>query len=515
MKKITIAWLIFIPFFSVFSQNYNPDFFPIGVWSVKGDFRPVDDFLFNPETAGAYHQASFQDLKERGFNSVLLSYDPIGYTLDTILKIAETYDMKIISPMQHLHQVINQSNNQEVTDNDIIQAIENDSIVRLKASSAILGYYLYDEPLPGWIDFDVLSNAKNILAQMTADSPHPILSCWNDEQHMNYIDDYLNLEVLMMDAYPIEDGDAYGDLSDYMPSYFYYGDDPMPFSDYINTVRSNHCDAQDRPMWVVLQAFGDLETPENGGYWRQVYPKEIRLQVFLSLMQGAKGIWYFLYESEYPYLLGLLDVSGQPTQRLDEVIEINQEIQIISPILLKLKVNTDQSVLQTDSGEAKLHTHTYTGKQYIFCVNTDVQAPSAPVITLDKSALDYEVIDIIDKINGVSVAFVDTGTQLIITPEIPIASGLLLQLSDQVTSTTEETIKKLQISPNPVITSMHIFHPYTKISHFTVSDLAGKILLSGIVPKNNNINMDYLESGIYLITFFTQKGIFTQEFIKN
>jgi len=111
-----------------------------------------------------------------------------------------------------------------------------------------------------------LENVKNILTNLTSDSPRPILSTWNDETQMSYIDSFLDLDVLMMDAYPFEDGDEIGDISQYMPSAFVTN--PMPYSDYLNTVRENHCDIQDRPMWVVLQSFGDLETPGNGGNWR-------------------------------------------------------------------------------------------------------------------------------------------------------------------------------------------------------------------------------------------------------
>jgi hypothetical protein len=501
---------------SLFSQNYEPDFFPIGVWSVRGDFRPVEEFLFNVETAAEFHHTSFQNLKSQGFNSVFLSYDPIGYTLDTILDIAEANDMRVISNMQHLHQVISQSNDTGVTSADIIEAIENDSIARLKQSPAVLGYYLYDEPLPGWIDFDVLENARNILTQITADAPHPILSCWNDEQYMTYIDSYLNLDVLMMDAYPFEDGDAYGDVSDFMPSYFYDGEDPMPFSDYVNSVRANHCDNEERPMWVVLQAFGDMEVPENGGYWRQVYPKEIRLQVYLALMQGAKGIWYFLYESEFPYLLGLLDVSGQPTQRLDEVVAINQEINQISSLLLKLKVESVQSSLMVTEGEAKLHYHVDNGKKYIFCVNTNVESGSVPQVSIDKGAVGYQVLSVIDRITGSTVAFEDGGDHWLITPELLPAGGVLLELSDETASTGESLRELISVSPNPVNSTIHIQHPNVPVQAYRITGLTGKTVKSGILPAGvTSLDVRDLEGGLYFLILRTDSGEVAFKFVKE
>ena len=519
MKKlIAISTLIVVSMqLNIFyGQNYDPDFFPIGVWSVKGDFRSVDDFLYNPVTAAQYHETSFTNLKNEGFNSVFLAYDPIGYTLDSILNIAERHNMKVISSMQHLYEVISQSNDQTVTTNDIIQAIENDSINRLKQSPAVLGYYLYDEPLPGWIDFDVLENAKNILMQMTSDAPHPILSAWNDEQHMDYIDSYLHPEVLMMDTYPFEDGDAIGDISDYMPSYFANGD-PMPFSDYLNTVYQNHCSQQNRPMWVILQAFGDVETPENGGYWRQVYPKEIRLEVYLSVMNGAKGIWYFLYESEYPYLLGLLDESGQPTQRLTEVVNINNEINTISPILLKLKVAEDQSGVSTDLGKIKLHYDTTTPNQekYIIAVNTDVSNISNPTIHINKNAIGYDVLSIINMLNNQQISFTETTDEIILTTPIDSGSGVLLKLSNQAVSIDEMNIKKqIQIYPNPVTDNLFIHANYIQAESYELYNIYGDKIMYGKIHDNEAINMNKVSEGIYFIKINTPKGFVTYKVLK-
>jgi len=113
LKENTLIQRVFLVSFSIlyfttvtFAQNYDPDFFPIGVWSVRGDFRPIDDFLFNSETAACFHHTSFENLHNQGFNSVYLSYDPIIYTLDTILDIAELNDMKIIANMNNLNYLI-------------------------------------------------------------------------------------------------------------------------------------------------------------------------------------------------------------------------------------------------------------------------------------------------------------------------------------------------------------------------------------------------------------------------
>jgi hypothetical protein len=501
----------------LFAQNYDSTFFPIGVWSVRGDFRGIDDFLYNVETAASFHHTSFQNLKAQGFNAAVLSYEPIINTLDTILDIAEMYDLKVVPPFTNLHHLINSSNENEVSDEDINQALVDDGIELIKNSPATLGYYVYDEPLPGWIDFEVLENAKNILIEQTGGN-HPVLSVWNDEQHMEYIDSYLQPDVLMMDAYPLEDGDAVGDLSDYMPSYFTSMPDPPPFSDYINTVRTNHCEASHRPLWVVFQAFGDLESQENWGFWRQVYPKEIRLQVYLSIMEGAKGLWYFLYESEFPYLLGMLDVSGQPTQRLTEAIAVNAEINEISDILLRLSIVNDSTALSNDLGEAKLHTDLSSEQhdKYIIAVNTDVFELSSMTITIQKSAIGYDVKNIMNISNGQEILFTETSSTIEFSTQIDEGSGVLIKLSDRVSGLENPQVKNdIKLFPNPAKNEIQVRGSYLQFTNFSIYNAFGTLIYSIDNPKSNIIAIDYLKPGVYFLRLETDKSLITKKFVKN
>jgi len=514
--KLLLICIIMLKFtVYTFAQKYDSSFFPIGVWSIRGDFRAVDDFLFNVETAAKFHHTSFKNLHDQGFNAAYLSYDPIINTLDTILDIAEMYDMKVVANMRHLFYLIGESNNTTITDSDIIQALKSDSIELLKNSPATLGYYLYDEPLKGWIDFDVLGNVKNIMKDMTSDNPLPILSTWNNEPQMSYIDSYLNLDVLMMDAYPFEDGDDIGDISQFMPSAFVT--DPMPYSDYINTVRENHCDSDNRPMWVVIQSFGDIETPENGGYWRQVYPKEIRLQVYLSIMQGAKGIWYFLYESEYPYLLGLLDVSGQPTQRLLEVMDINSEINEISETLLKLSVDKDQSGVSIDEGEIKIHYDSSKDKpeKYIIAVNTDIISVSNPTITIQNNSIGYEVSSILNVKNNQAIEFTQTETEITLSLPIEQGNGVLLKLSDETVSIDNLDLNnQIKVYPNPVNDKLYLGHDYIEIDSYEIFDVIGKLIRFSELGENNTIDVNSIKEGVYFLKVNTKQGIVTYKIVK-
>ncbi|GEM_PF-4266792 len=447
-------------------QNYDPSFFPIGVWSVKGDFRPVNEYLFvdssgvlvMPSQAPSYHSQLFKGLSENGFNAAFMSLDPIGPTLHSIMDTAQAYGIKIIASAQNLHGVLENSIDDPPSGQAIHDAIINDSIVYLRQHPATLGYYLYDEPLPGWIDFHKMGQAYDSLLVLSGGN-HPILSAWNDVLYMSEIDGYLGanndngngegLDVLMADIYPFSDSTSPGSLVDYMPAYFSsYGDPNDPssigpatptYSEYLEQIRQEQSNPKnDRPMWIIIQAFGDAvqynaDDPDaSWAFWRQVYPKELRLQIWMSLMHGAKGIWYFLYETEYPVLLGLLDASGQSTVRLQEAAAINSEVNAISPILLKLDV-VEGANISASSGEVKLHDDVTSDSddKYVIVVNKDYYNDQNITVTVDKADIGYQVNSITDEVSGANITFTETAATISFDAPLAAAKGGLYHLSAQ------------------------------------------------------------------------------------
>ena len=458
MKNLKITVVSFFFFTAITfaqAQNYDPSFFPIGVWSVKGDFRSVEDYLYEevngeltmPAGAPALHEELFSDLNANGFNAAFMALDPIGPTLHSILNTAETHNIKIIASMQSLSALIGDSNNNPPSGAEIRQAILNDSINYLKSAPSVLGYYVYDEPLPGWINFDKLAEAKDSLLALSGGN-HPILSAWNDVQHMSYIDGFLNLDVLMADIYPFSDTTSSGNMSDYMPAYFSsYGDPNDPatigpstptYSEYLEQIRQDHCNTTNRPFWIVFQSFGDAvqydanDSNASWAFWRQVEPKEIRLQAWLALMHGAKGLWYFLYESEHPVLLGMLDISGQPTQRLEEASEINMEVNKISDILLKLDLVED-ALISVDQGEIRLHDDLSenTNDKYAIITNTDYFNANDIQVSIQRSEIGYEVNSIVDQVTDANISFTETATTIDFVASLDRATGSLYHLSTQ------------------------------------------------------------------------------------
>ncbi len=532
LRLIFSTLLSFLIMTNSYSQNYDNKFFPIGIWSIKGDFRSVDDHLYDKYKAAKSHREHFSDLHSRGFNSIYMSLDPIVYTLDTILDIAQEYDMKVISNLSNLNYLISGSNDNDITGDDIRKAILDDSIYLLKRSPATLGYYIYDEPLPGWIDFDILKQAKDSLISLTSGN-HPVLSSWNDVRHMDYIDSYLDLDVLMADAYPFSDSTSEGSLADYMPAYFSnWGDPDDPstigpatpgFSEYIEMIRQQQCNTKNRPLWMIFQSFGDVieydpdDSEASWAFWRQVKPKEIRLQVWISVMQGAKGLWYFLYESEYPGLMGMLDLSGQPTIRLEEATAVNSQINKISDILLKLQV-IENANLSISSGEARMHLDTSSSSNdnvYMILTNTNYYNQQKINITVDKSEIGYQVNSIRDKVNDIIIPVNDNGNEIKFTVNLDRADGSLYQFSSEMPDKIEETVSSHSnsiIYPNPAAEMIYFKTGFGITKKVRIFNQYGQKVFD-VNTSANQLDISGLNEGVYNILITINNRLIRERFV--
>jgi hypothetical protein len=234
-------------------------------------------------------------------------------------------------------------------------------------------------------------------------------------------------------------------------------------------------------------------------------------------MQGAKGIWYFLYESEYPYLLGLLDVSGQPTQRLTEVIAINERINQISEILLKLKVSPDQSAVAVDKGEVKLHVDVTSQNEdkYIYAVNTNVFDIEETTITVAKSSIGYNVLSIIDMNTNESISFSETSETISFVVNISEGDGNLFKLSNVGLAIDDLLLNNVFITPNPVFDTVIVHHSGISIDKYKIVNVVGKTVKEGNLPESGNLNIESLNSGLYYIILKTDKASLTRKLVKQ
>ncbi len=290
------------------------DFFPIGVYYVMGqksaDQVPTeDDIRYSPQVAYDEYFQEFQDLKSYGFNTAIVMINPLvlpsadetraNNVINGLISAAEDASLQIVPTMANIATLLNE-NHETLTEQTIIDTLSSDYIDLFIASSATLGYQIYDEPIPNGNIEVQLGQIKDAVSQL--DTNAFALSTWHNIDTMGQLNEGMNPDVLLMDTYPFAvdayngdqaDGDTpFGDISDAFPrgreddGSFNLGVDQLTYTQWMNEAQNI---VDNKPVWVAFQAFG------GDTYWRNPIPKELRLQSFIAIKNGAKGLFYFMY----------------------------------------------------------------------------------------------------------------------------------------------------------------------------------------------------------------------------
>jgi len=361
--------------------------FPIGVYFVRGQ-KPIadeggpSDFRRDPDVARAAYAREFGDLAAEGFNLAVMAVDPLAYgdryaeVLAAMLEEAEAAGVRLILPLGHVQELLGERR-EELSASELYQAAAQDYLEILKTSPAVLGYVVFDEPVPEGAPGPEGQTVKpEQLGQARAfvEREHPgayALSSWADVDSMAALQAGMHSRVLFMDVYPLAEDKAIGDFSDAWPrgnpedGSFAGGADQPTYYEYLDMSRE---EVPGVPQWVIVQAFEPVP-PEHPHYWRRPEPAELRHEVMAALAHGAKGIFYFLYQSE-SWVDGLRDGAYRSTPLLEEAVRLNARVQKMGPLLLAIE-RDDRFRPEVDRGEGFGYTDA-AGGRYVFVLNTDV-----------------------------------------------------------------------------------------------------------------------------------------------
>jgi hypothetical protein len=186
-----------------------------------------------------------------------------------------------------------------------------DIISHYKDHPAFDRFYLLDEPDVG----DLTAN-RYVMDLIKDMGEQGVQASWHRQDttfYENYIDS-VQANDLLIDYYPIQDitplsGPEFQERLDFLCKWLDLG----------RTVAKCH----NVPLSYMCQAFGwyDAPTPEsepNCMIHRLPTFSELRCMVWLALAYGAKGIWYFIYETTPSgggwYFWGLLNLDGTPRE---------------------------------------------------------------------------------------------------------------------------------------------------------------------------------------------------------
>ena len=328
------------------SEPAFKDFFPVGVWYFwEDDASYINRHVDDPKQARQYYERTIGELADHGINLIIANWTPKDHR-KMVLDIAQEHSVKVIVHLDEVNAVVGKG---EAGDKEDLLGIASRAVENLKKHPAVAGYYIIDEPSNSPDMAKRIAQAKQVLE--TVDPKHPAFSCLlgGYEDLLKTVD----YHVLLIDIYPL--GTSWS------------GD----FSGYISELERGSRNAGDRPLWVILQAFGKPNA------WKVPTPEEIRAEVWLALAHGAKGIVYFLYQSTTGYqsewLQGMVDMDlKQPDGRLEEIGKINADLHKLAPTLLNLKPAEFEIPFASDMIIAKGFVDDK-GARYVILANKDTR----------------------------------------------------------------------------------------------------------------------------------------------
>lgn len=287
--------------------NYElAPFFPIGVWYEGAPSRA--DSPSDLSGARAYYVRTFKDLAGRGINTVAVPNCP-EVLWEELLQSAEECGIKVVLEVTPLVEFVSQSGS--VAESTISETV-NRVCGKLDSYSSLIRYQIRDEPAPHMVENWLL--VRRLLAAV--DSRRPAFSCFCRPDVLASVTDQTPLTEAVIDIYP------------------HYGStEPQSLGDFLSSLSGFKAVIQDNDWWAVLQAFA---TPDH--CWRYPSPEELSAVTYLSLAEGAKGVFYFIYQyAPTAGLLGMVEADGTTHPIYTAVSQLAGELRRLAPVLLNLR----------------------------------------------------------------------------------------------------------------------------------------------------------------------------------
>ena len=343
--------------------------FPIGIWYEGG----VGEFRRNlipddPAKAASLYKSNFADIAAHGLNAAVVPNTQPNHH-KVLLDAANASGVKLIVELDReggeLGQMVRGS--LQVTDQNI-QTVLDAKLKPIMSHPGLWGVQLMDEPFP-----DSYERYAKVQQAIREYAPKLLPFCClvglgNVEPFLQTV----KPEAVAVDNYPIGLGTPVGDRGVM-----------LDFDGWAKRLCSV-AEKYKTPTWAVLQ------THAIDGYNRFPTPAEARCMTYLSLANGCKGIWWFLYQTEYSDkehtqgMYGVVDKNYKGSDRWREVGLLAREIRKLAPTLLDLTPADDSVKLASNQIAHTLKDGK--GRLYLFVVNVDTGESEKVSVSLDVAA---------------------------------------------------------------------------------------------------------------------------------
>lgn len=220
-------------------------------------------------------------------------------------------------------------------------------IKKFKDHPALLSWYIADEPVGQGKPPEPLIETYNLIKKL--DPYHPVTVVFmTPSQAWRYAG---SMDIVMADPYPIPNKSVteVENVSRLLHNSFYPA----------------------KPLWIVPQAFGGAEN-----WKREPTPGEIRVMTYLALINGARGIQYFIRNG--------LNGFPKSTETWNECGKMALETAALTPFYAQ---GAEVPGLTTDNDSIRLKAFSKDSSMVIICVNT-ARNPSLFKMVLPDSLTD-------------------------------------------------------------------------------------------------------------------------------
>lgn len=281
--------------------------FPVGVWFEGAP--SMAGYATDPAGAKVYYDRAFADLKAHHFDTVAVPNCPESLW-ETLLESAGRNGINVILEVQPLVALVSRPEPvSEAEAYEVCRRVHE----KIGGFRSLLRYQIRDEPpywmIPNWL------LVQRIMAAI--DPTRPTFSCFCHPDSLTRLAATATLSEAVFDVYPLRQGTPPQTLGGFLPT----------FGVFKQAAGRNR-------LWAVIQSFGITHEPNS---WRYPTPEELRAQVYLSLAEGAQGVFFFIYSHMPGYLDGLVAADGTPQPLYATAAELANQLQRLAPLLLELK----------------------------------------------------------------------------------------------------------------------------------------------------------------------------------
>lgn len=370
-------------------------FFPFGAY-VEGN-APIASMQESGASVEEQIEAACADLQAHHFNALWVHNLSPKY-LDAWLAAAARHGQRVIAQGGDMPMYLLDKGRWEKSWEPAIEAqvkpFYRDLATKYRGDPTLLAYSIVEEIPHGSPFFPSIREITQEVQRIDPD--HPVIVLHNPIKSAQRAANEIRPRILAFDIYPFFAASR-GPRT--WPKQRSYYEDTLSKLSGISRQSSV-------PLWMMVQSWSKRKIDDKGETTQWLMskpsPAQLRYQVWMALLHGAKGVFFFGYQGSTKLKEGALsehfrDRYGRPLDHYEEASVLSRRLDPIKPLLLRLDLAPESGQVSRN-GHPDIHGRTFidrdTGSRYLMVVSTDLKDPRPILLDLGASGPDDRFYDL-------------------------------------------------------------------------------------------------------------------------